>query len=107
MVVNTPKATTAHPNVLCMVDVFSFMIHLLFFFVPLLLRSSSLFVPSSLITAQTSMPNAVAGVYLYCKQLTGEEEDDCTGYVRRVTVLATWVIRSENRSIENNFPANW
>src|SRR5262249_36526193 len=22
-------------------------------------------------------------------------------------VLATWVIRSENRSIENNFPANW
>jgi hypothetical protein len=31
------------------------------------------------------MPNAVAGVYLYCKQLTGEEEDDCTGYVRRVT----------------------
>jgi hypothetical protein len=62
MAVNAPKANAAHPMVLCMVDVFSFMIRMLFLSVPLLLRhrSFSLFVPSSLITAQTSMPNAVS-----------------------------------------------
>jgi hypothetical protein len=65
--VKAPYATAAHPIVLRMVDLFSFMIRILFLSAPLLrrYRQSLLFVPSSLTIAQTSQPDAVVDVYIY------------------------------------------